>query len=562
MDLVEIDKDAAAAHRRGAPSSVVADHLLGAAPVDEPWAVSALEDAARQALREGRVEVAVRYLEAAEESCTDGPRRARITTSLVRAEWRINPSTAAGHLPRLGAALREGHLRTADALVLAKALLWHGRFTEAGAVLERAAPADPLIGVTYPSFRPLLSVAERRPSTVSGAQREEAADALVEALSKGLTEYRASTAERILHTTRLDETSLDTVESALLALTYGNRPDRAAPWCDRFVEEAGVRRAPSRQARLAGIRAEIAIRLGDLASARQHGRCALTLMPPSSWGVAVGGPLAALILAHTAAGEHGPVRDLLDQPVPPEMFRTRHGLHYLHARGRYSRAIGELNLALNDFRLCGALAIRWQLDAPGFLPWRVEVAETLLAMDRPEEASALAEEQLIRCGEDSPRVRAMALRLLAGSRPPRERLALLRQAAELHTGGDDYELARTLADTAAAYRENGEPRRAAMTARRARVRAAKAGARPLLRLLGGRDDDLGRPAIDPATLSEAEWRVAALAADGYSNREIARKLFVTVSTVEQHLTHTYRKLKVTRRTDLPVVVRVPAPRSR
>jgi DNA-binding CsgD family transcriptional regulator len=52
-------------------------------------------------------------------------------------------------------------------------------------------------------------------------------------------------------------------------------------------------------------------------------------------------------------------------------------------------------------------------------------------------------------------------------------------------------------------------------------------------------------------LSEAERRIAALAAHGYTNREIAGRLYVTVSTVEQHLTHAYRKLKVNRRTDLP-----------
>ncbi|MEY9969557.1 DNA-binding NarL/FixJ family response regulator, partial [Streptacidiphilus sp. MAP12-16] len=33
--------------------------------------------------------------------------------------------------------------------------------------------------------------------------------------------------------------------------------------------------------------------------------------------------------------------------------------------------------------------------------------------------------------------------------------------------------------------------------------------------------------------------------------EIARDLFITVSTVEQHLTRVYRKLNVTRRSDLP-----------
>ncbi|MET7656616.1 helix-turn-helix transcriptional regulator [Streptomyces sp. NPDC005486] len=38
---------------------------------------------------------------------------------------------------------------------------------------------------------------------------------------------------------------------------------------------------------------------------------------------------------------------------------------------------------------------------------------------------------------------------------------------------------------------------------------------------------------------------------GYTNREIAAKLYVTPSTVEQHLTRVYRKLKIQRRQDLP-----------
>jgi RNA polymerase sigma factor (sigma-70 family) len=62
------------------------------------------------------------------------------------------------------------------------------------------------------------------------------------------------------------------------------------------------------------------------------------------------------------------------------------------------------------------------------------------------------------------------------------------------------------------------------------------------------------PAVDALTgLSEAERRVAALAADGFTNRQIARRLHVTASTVEQHLTRVYRKLEIRRRTDLPRV---------
>lgn len=55
-------------------------------------------------------------------------------------------------------------------------------------------------------------------------------------------------------------------------------------------------------------------------------------------------------------------------------------------------------------------------------------------------------------------------------------------------------------------------------------------------------------------LSDAEMRVAALAARGHSNRQIAGKLFVTVSTVEQHLTRVYRKLGIKRRSDLALAL--------
>ncbi|WP_454325005.1 helix-turn-helix domain-containing protein [Streptomyces ambofaciens] len=51
--------------------------------------------------------------------------------------------------------------------------------------------------------------------------------------------------------------------------------------------------------------------------------------------------------------------------------------------------------------------------------------------------------------------------------------------------------------------------------------------------------------------------MAALAAFGHTNREIAAQLHVTVSTVEQHLTRVYRKLNIARRQDLPPQLRIP-----
>ena len=51
-------------------------------------------------------------------------------------------------------------------------------------------------------------------------------------------------------------------------------------------------------------------------------------------------------------------------------------------------------------------------------------------------------------------------------------------------------------------------------------------------------------------LTETERRVAELAADGHTNKEIAAELFMGVSTVEAHLSRIYRKLGLRSRTEL------------
>ncbi len=53
------------------------------------------------------------------------------------------------------------------------------------------------------------------------------------------------------------------------------------------------------------------------------------------------------------------------------------------------------------------------------------------------------------------------------------------------------------------------------------------------------------------SLTASEDRVAALAATGLSNREIAQRQFVTVKAVEWHLSNVYRKLDLASREELP-----------
>ncbi|MFC4536207.1 helix-turn-helix transcriptional regulator [Sphaerisporangium dianthi] len=587
--LAELDVgERADLHRRaavlaydgGGSTTAIADHIISAGRVEETWAVDVLEDAARHALREGRVGPAVAYLRLACRMCVDEQQRIRITTALMRAEWRINPSTPTGHFPELTDAMHRGNLRGSDAVVLAKALLWHGRFADAEEVLKHLGESGekldadtvtelvvtrPWLRCSYTPFLshlPQVSGEQSRAAILSVAayRRLESSITLAAVLTRGPREEIVAVVERILRGSRLDEMSMDTVESALLALTYGGRPDKAAPWCDLFIDEASSRHAPSRQARLSAIRAEIALRQGDMLGAEFHGRLALDIIPMSGWGVAVGGPLSSLMIASTAMGKYDVVNDLLDQPVPEAMFQTRWGLHYLHARGRYSLATDHPQLALRDFQRCGELMGRWDLDVPWLIPWRAEAAEACLRLGRPDQARRLVEEQIRRCGTAAPRVHGIAMRLLAATSEPRHRPMLLRQAGDLlQSGGDRYELARVLVDLTDAFHGLGEYRRAGMIGGRARAVAQECHADPLTRSLTRDGDASTVPAPGGAAetadvtamLSDAERRVAVLAAAGYTNREIADKLYVTVSTVEQHLTRTYRKLDITSRAELP-----------
>ena len=54
----------------------------------------------------------------------------------------------------------------------------------------------------------------------------------------------------------------------------------------------------------------------------------------------------------------------------------------------------------------------------------------------------------------------------------------------------------------------------------------------------------------PEALTPSERRVAELAAEGLTNREIAQELFITTKTVKAHLSHVYLKLDISRRGEL------------
>ena len=56
-------------------------------------------------------------------------------------------------------------------------------------------------------------------------------------------------------------------------------------------------------------------------------------------------------------------------------------------------------------------------------------------------------------------------------------------------------------------------------------------------------------------LTEREWEIAQLAADGLRNNEIAKMLFVSENTVRAHLRTIFQKLDIDRRANLVKVIK-------
>ena len=137
---------------------------------------------------------------------------------------------------------------------------------------------------------------------------------------------------------------------------------------------------------------------------------------------------------------------------------------------------------------------------------------------------------------------------------------LLREAIDAFEHGDArLERARALADLGAMLRRRNRRTEARELLREALDAAHRAGGKLLaeraeteLRATGARPRRVVLSGLDSLTASER--RIAQLAGDGLTNREIAQTLFITARTVEGHLTSVFRKLQLDSRDDLPVAL--------
>ena len=192
---------------------------------------------------------------------------------------------------------------------------------------------------------------------------------------------------------------------------------------------------------------------------------------------------------------------------------------------------------------------------PNLRWWRADYVEALLELDRADDAVVLLdgwEEDAVRVGRAWVLAHVARCRgLIAAARGDvDEALVALDAAVAKHDAVDDsFGGARALLSLGGVRRRARQkrPAREAIGSALARFEALGAvgwadRARAELGQIGGR--------LRVEGLTAAEQRVAALVADGQTNREVAAALFLAERTVASHLTRVYAKLGVRSRTEL------------
>ena len=240
----------------------------------------------------------------------------------------------------------------------------------------------------------------------------------------------------------------------------------------------------------------------------------------------------------------------------PEPTAAGH-IRYLQTRARLRAALQRPEDALEDLFECGRLEDEWEIRTPAFGTWRADAAPLLASLGRRDEARALAHEELERCRAfGAPGPLGISLRTLGLVEPGDAGIELLEQSAvQLERSSRRLEHAISLLELGAAIRRAGRRADARKPLREALELARACGAAAVA--VRAHDELVtagARPRRDPtesrSTLTPSELRVARMAAEGMTNREIAQGLFLTENTIETHLRSVFRKLDIRSRSQL------------
>ena len=552
------------------PSDRLAPHLLQTHPSDDPWVVATLRAAARIAVDRGTPDTAEAYLrralaeppapterplvlhdlamalstrrdpegprlfQAALEELEDSPQRGELALAATRA---CSVAVMWPEAVAIGTAGLAGTLDPVTRLRLEAEIVLSGWLDQSTAPQAWAwideKPSLPVTGTTVDA---LVMVLRATAVTFRSGPASEAVPLLRQALAGGVFEEPGSFAVAVL----------------IIALIYNEELDEAARISGEQYRLGQELASLTMLANYGFLQGVVALRRGALADAEPDLRSCYEFNRAAETRLGAPIALAKLVEMLTAAGDVDAAEQELNGFTVNSPARDSWGWGLLlECRGALRLAQERHDEALADLDEASRLWSAVGVTHPNVARWRAPKAQALARLGRPDQARSVALEDLdLARATGLARPVGIALHTLGTIE---DDISRLEEAVELlRTGECSLELAQALLDLGAAVRRSGRRNAAQAPLREAlelahRCGAARvaANARDELRIAGGRPRRPVRSGID--ALTPQERRVALLAAEGLSNREVAERLFVSERTVETHLQHVFQKLGVGRR---------------
>lgn len=563
---------------RHADPAAVAVHLLATAPGADGATVSMLREAARLAVSGGAPDTAVVLLRRALDEPPDPSELPRVLFELGNAEHEIGDGAAAGHLKAAGE-LAADPVTRARAFV---ALAWSThpnalRQREQIGFYEQAAEAvrdsDRELALQLQAAR--LGALLLNPDLPVTFEAEADRFLDLPALTGAECLLRSFVARRALETGALAVAG-DLAEEAAahpalvsqgghplwrtnitICLVEAERFEVADHILSRAIRHAERNGSPQWLARALWLRGLARHRRGDLRAAETDARASVELQGPLADYTKTPGMVVVIeSMADQGRADEGEAL-LAERQMDGELGPTLFSVLPLLSRGRLRAAAGDFVRARADLDD----ALQRMALSRGMFPWaadaRVALVPVLRALGEDRRARSVAEDAVAAAYRAaSPRRIGGALRVLALTQDGQRRLETLHRAVDaLAASPARLWRAQACVDFGVELARAGQRSAARHALREGMDLARRCGATPLaqqatseLRAAGGRPGRITGAGADVLTASER--RVAELAAAGVSNKEIAQSLFVTLRTVEMHLSNAYTKLEIRSRIEL------------
>lgn len=574
-------KAAALLRERSASPEQVATQLLASEAREDRATVETLIEAAERAVASGAPRSAMAYLSRALREPPPLELRTRVLGLLITASLRAGDLAAwtAIEADVLAELEREPSLRSRWAIPLTMTLGFQGRLEEAGSLLEEAVKVAVGEGDVEHAFqlearlRTISALVPSLPKVDLSRYADQidpggSADRLVAAmesgwaLGSGTAEEAAEAAKRALADAAIFAEEQEPVAASLAVtvLVMADELSAARDAVERARALAHERNSTPELLRAWFLSGFVAWGSGDLVTAEADMRQAADLaqlagMLPVAMSYA--GNLIEILIERDHLEEAEAVLQgagVAAGPVPESLLF----IFFLLTRTHLRFEQGDMEGAAEDFE---ALADRGTKLGIGDGPLGIAClwgTRALLATGKRERAGEMADRAMAYLRHwGAPALVAHGMRAVAAVRGGEEEIEVLGEAAAMAEGSlGSIVRAYALLELGQALRRRGrraearEPLREALElARRSGAARVAKHARDELQATG---EKVRRYApIGVESLTPSERRVAELAASGMTNRQIAQSLFVTVKTVEAHLSAAYDKLDIESRRQLP-----------